>query len=171
MLPCPRELPHCPTVSIHSSTQAGLRRAPVWHRSIRTPLVAALVQEAFPWMDGHGLPQTLLTTVTDVGAPGVDAVFGWGLVNGDRAVKEPAWFGDTFVADLGAEDGGVFGNDIGGPGGLLKTGNGRLTLSGQNTYAGATRVQAGTLLLDGRVGGDVVVEDGARFASRGAHWR
>lgn len=42
MLPCPREVPHCPTVSIHSSTKAGLRRAPVWHRSIRTPLVAAL---------------------------------------------------------------------------------------------------------------------------------
>ena len=68
--------------------------------------VAALVQEAFPWMDGHGLQQTLLTTATDVSAPGVDAVFGWGLVNGDRAVKGPAWFGDTFVADLGTEDGG-----------------------------------------------------------------
>ncbi len=133
-----------------------------------TSTTSALVQEAFPWMDGHGLQQTLLTTATDVSAPGVDAVFGWGLVNGDRAVKGPAWFGDTFVADLGAEDGGVFGNDIGGPGGLLKTGGGRLTLSGQNTYAGATRVQVGTLLLDGRVGGDVVVEDGARFASRGA---
>ena len=42
MLPCPCEVPHCPTVSIPSSTKAGLRRAPVWHRSIRTPLVAAL---------------------------------------------------------------------------------------------------------------------------------
>src|SRR5690606_26427464 len=51
--------------------------------------VAALVWEAFPWMCSHNLQQTLLTTATDMGAPGVDSVYGWGMVNAQKAVQGP----------------------------------------------------------------------------------
>ncbi len=38
--------------------------------------------------------------------------------------------------------------------GLKKIGDGRLTLSGNNTYAGATVVEGGTLSIDGKISGD-----------------
>ena len=41
--------------------------------------VAALVQEAFPWMGGSNLQTTLLTTATDLGDPGVDWTYGWNI--------------------------------------------------------------------------------------------
>ncbi|MFO0915873.1 MAG: autotransporter-associated beta strand repeat-containing protein [Pirellulales bacterium] len=47
------------------------------------------------------------------------------------------------------------------PGGkLTKVGPGTLTLSGQNVYSGLTSVEAGTMILDGSVAGDVVVQGG-----------
>lgn len=49
---------------------------------------------------------------------------------------------------------------IGGAGGLLKSGNGTLTLTGNNTYAGGTEIAAGTLQLgnggaSGSIAGDI----------------
>ncbi len=42
---------------------------------------AALVQQKYPWMNGDLIRQTILSTATDKGAKGVDAVYGWGLLN------------------------------------------------------------------------------------------
>ncbi len=74
---------------------------------------------------------------------------------------------------------------ISGGGGLTYTGPGRLTLTANNTYAGATAVNAGTLIVDGNnslatgamtvatgaalggsgtIGGDLTLNNGARFA-------
>lgn len=128
--------------------------------------VAALVWEAFPWMSAHNLQQTLLTTATDMGAPGVDSVYGWGLVNAQKAVQGPGVFSADFMAVIPSGE-YSFGNDISGPGGLVLSGNGRLNLLGENSYLGGTRVEGGLLALSGRLASDVDVLAGAGFASFG----
>ena len=47
-----------------------------------------------------------------------------------------------------------------GEGGWTKKGSGTLTLSGANLYAGATRVEAGTLVLTGSIAGGIAVAGG-----------
>lgn len=120
--------------------------------SYAAPLVsgaAALVWQAFPYFNNDLVRQTLLGTATDLGDPGPDAVFGYGLLNVGKAVKGPAKFdwGDMVVdVDvLGLQS--VWSNDISGDGGLVKRGAGALGLSGTSTYAGATRIERGTLSL------------------------
>lgn len=127
--------------------------------------VAALVQQAFPWMGGANLQTTLLTTATDLGAPGVDPVYGWGFVNAERAIKGPGQFLGEFKANVNRAGTWTFANDIGGSGGLTKTGVGALKLSGQNTYTGLTDVREGELILSGRIAGDV--SNAAAFTSEG----
>ena len=43
-------------------------------------------------MTGHELKQTILTTAKDLGTPGVDTTFGWGLLDEKKALKGPASF-------------------------------------------------------------------------------
>lgn len=144
--------------------------------SFAAPIVtgaAALVWEAFPWMSASNVQQTILTTATDLGEAGVDPIFGWGMVNADKAVRGPAQFtGTTFEAnvDRGSH---VFANDISGDSGLYKDGAGTLTLTGDNTYRGDTivvdgrlvvgngtpgsaEVHGGSLTIGGNVGGDFI---------------
>jgi len=63
------------------------------------------------------------------------------------------------------EDGGAGG---GTGGGLIKIGTGTLTLSGTNTYTGATQVSAGTLAVSGSVTGAVMVNNGATLSGAGS---
>ncbi|MGB3394132.1 MAG: S8 family serine peptidase [Stenotrophomonas sp.] len=126
--------------------------------SYAAPLVsgaAALVWQAFPYFDNNLVRQTLLGTATDLGDPGADAVFGYGLLNVGKAVKGPAKFdwGDVAVNVNQAGLDSTWSNAIGGAGGLVKQGGGALSLSGTNTYAGATRIERGTLAL--RDGGSI----------------
>lgn len=108
--------------------------------------VAALVKEAFPWFTARDLQQTLLTTATDLGAPGVDEVYGWGLVNAAKAVRGYGMF--TSMVTLDTKDYvSTFSNDISGAGGFVKTGSGALILTGNNSYSGGTTLAQGTLVL------------------------
>lgn len=49
--------------------------------------VAALLRQKFPNLDAAALKQVLLQTATDIGAPGVDAVFGYGLIDAENAMS------------------------------------------------------------------------------------
>ena len=132
----------------------------VWNAgtSFAAPLVsgaAALVWQKYPYFSNDQVRQTLLGTARDIGAPGVDAVFGYGVLDVGRAVNGPARFdwGDM-VATVGQTGlNSIWSNPISGDGGLVKRGAGALGLSGANTYAGATRIERGTLAL--RDGGSV----------------
>lgn len=129
---------------------------------------AALVNSAFPWMGGDLLQLSLLTTATDIGAPGVDNIFGWGLLNAQKAIRGPGQFalGDV-TANVDRAGSWTWSNDIGGAGGLTKTGIGRLLLSGANTYTGATSVSGGTLALSGSLRSNVSALAGGTFESQG----
>ncbi len=142
----------------HTSTAGNLSYQYNSGTSFAAPLVsgaAALVWQAFPYFNNDLVRQTLLGTATDLGAPGVDAVFGYGLLNVGKAVQGPARFdwGETVVNVNQTGLNSTWRNAISGSGGLVKQGAGALGLSAANTYSGATRIEQGTLAL--RDGGSI----------------
>ncbi|MBP2227703.1 subtilase-type serine protease [Azospirillum agricola] len=138
--------------------------------SMAAPHVAgafAVLAEAFPDLAATELIKTLLTTTTDLGEPGTDAVYGRGLVDLGKASGGPGEIAaDGFHATVATRD-VTFSNDIGGTGALLKDGGARLTMTGRNSYAGGTRVAAGTLTLNGSLASAVRVDHGARLSGSG----
>jgi autotransporter-associated beta strand protein len=142
----------------HDSTVGSLKYVYASGTSFAAPLVsgaAALVWQAFPYFNNDLVRQTLLGTATDLGEPGPDVKFGYGLLNVGKAVKGPAKFdwGDAVVNVNQSGLNSVWSNAISGSGGLVKQGDGALGLSGANVYSGATRIERGTLAL--RDGGSI----------------
>ncbi|MDO5505478.1 MAG: S8 family serine peptidase [Pseudoxanthomonas suwonensis] len=105
---------------------------------------AALVWQAFPWFDNDLVRQTLLGTAKDIGDPGPDLLFGYGLLDAGKAVKGPGRF-DWGTVTVNFTGTSTWANDIGGDGGLVKNGSGRLRLAGANAYKGGTTVNGGVL--------------------------
>jgi uncharacterized protein with beta-barrel porin domain len=145
--------------------------------SYATPLVsgaAALVWQAFPYFNNDLVRQTLLGTAKDLGAPGVDAVFGYGLLDVARALRGPArldW--GTLQVSPPAGSNVPWSNDISGSGGLVVSGNGNivdgvndplLVLNGNNSFSGGLRVTGGaTVQLRGGMQSTVTIEAGAQL--------
>ena len=125
--------------------------------SFAAPLVtgtAALLKEKYPWMDASLIRQTILSTATDIGASGVDEVYGWGLLNIDKALKGPALFSKELAlsdnVSINIPNGSyTFSNDISGNAGVIKDGAGDLILSGNSTFTGDTTVNNGRLQVNG----------------------
>lgn len=134
----------------------------------------ALLMERFPYLENKQIRDILLTTATDLGDPGVDDKFGWGLINLAKAIKGPAMLRSDLNVNLNQHPGGTppndssiwdeWSNDISGPGHLTKSGQGVLRLSGNNTFAGID-IQQGGLHLSGnnRFTRDVTVGKDALF--------
>jgi autotransporter-associated beta strand protein len=128
----------------------------VWKgTSLAAPQVsgaAAVVMQAFPALGVNAVRQIILGTADDLGAAGPDAIYGYGRLNVGRAIRGPATFDwGNFDAATAAGQDAAFLNDIKGAGGLNVSGNGKLTLSGTNTYAGATNV-SGSATLESMLG-------------------
>ncbi|HDS1631942.1 TPA: autotransporter domain-containing protein [Stenotrophomonas maltophilia] len=117
-----------------------------------------LLMERFPYLDNAQVRDVLLTTARDLGAAGIDPIYGWGMVDLRKAIEGYGSLRvDTNVV-MNQKAGGLkvwegdawddWTNDIGGPGKLTKSGIGWLRLSGDNTFNGAV-LQDGTLELNG----------------------
>ena len=139
--------------------------------SYAAPLVsgaAAVVWSAFPYFDNDLVRQTLLGTAQDLGAPGVDAIFGHGLLDVGKAVKGPARFdwGDVTVSFAGTS---TWSNQISGDGGLVKRGSGTLVLTQNSTYRGDTRIEGGTVQLGmGMTGSDFLIAGSGTLQGNGS---
>ena len=125
--------------------------------SFATPVVtgtAAMIKQKYPWMDGNLIKQTILSTATDIGEKGVDEIYGWGLLNIDKALKGPALFdkrlalADNVVVNVSTGT-YTFSNDIAGDAGLIKNGPGTLKFDGKLTYTGNTVINNGSLIIKG----------------------
>jgi autotransporter-associated beta strand protein len=145
----------------------------VWKgTSLAAPQVsgaAAVVMQAFPALGVNAVRQIILGTADDLGAAGPDAVYGYGRLNVGRAIRGPATFDwGNFDAATAAGQDAAFLNDIKGAGGLNVSGNGKLTLSGTNTYAGATNV-SGSATLESMLGvpGSVTLTGTANLIAHG----
>jgi len=167
-------------VTSHDDTAGSPTYLRLQGTSLAAPQVtgaAALVWEAFPWFNNDLVRQTLLGTATDMGEPGPDPVFGYGLLNVAKAVRGPGRFdwGDV-VADFSGTY--RWGNAIQGEGGLVKRGPGTLVLGALDapdtisSYAGDTRVEAGRLVFDqsGLSESLLQVADGGRVDLRSARF-
>jgi autotransporter-associated beta strand protein len=128
--------------------------------SFSAPIVsgaAALVWEAFPYFTNDNVRQTILGTATDIGAPGVDPVFGHGALNIAAAIRGPSrleW-GD-FVANLNGVT-STWSNVLRGDGTLVKRGTGTLVLDAMTENTGGVRVEGGTLEANSIIQGNVSI--------------
>jgi subtilase-type serine protease len=141
-----------------------------WGTSLAAPFVAgtaALVAQMFPYMTMEQVRQVLLGTAWDVGAPGVDEIFGYGLLDAGKAVLGPGKFdwGDFHaVIDEGKS---TWENDITGNGGLIKSGDGVLVLTGDSTYRGDTRIAGGVLAVSGSIASDTFIDPAGTLSGTG----
>ncbi len=75
-----------------------------------------VLKQRFPYLSNGDVNEILKTTSTDLGEAGVDNVFGWGLINLDKAIKGPGQFLSRVEANLPASYRGtneeVWSNDI-----------------------------------------------------------
>ena len=141
----------------------------------RVSKAAAFVLSKYPWMTNNQLRETLFTTTNRAEAIGnsesdrqmsdeTSLEYGWGALNTERALNGPGAFWRKllrvdernysennnyyFTADIKSGD-YYFRNNIVGDSGLCKNGNGRLTLTGKNSYFGKTIVNNGILEIRG----------------------
>lgn len=139
--------------------------------SMATPVVAggaAVLRQAFPYMTGPQIIELILTTARRIGP---EQIYGRGMFDLGRAVKGPAYFGDryfnpAFDVDTKGHD-TVWEGDIEGAGRLVKRGDGMLTMLGDNTYEGGTRVLGGGLTLMGSLGSKLAVGRNAVLRGNG----
>ena len=132
-----------------------------------------MIKEKYPWMDASLIRQTILSTATDIGATGVDDIYGWGLLNIDKALKGPALFskqlalGDNVTINI-PNGSYTFSNDISGDAGVIKDGSGDLILSGNSTFTGPTTVNAGRLQVNGVYASSINVKKQAILSTNNA---
>ncbi|MFI8417256.1 autotransporter outer membrane beta-barrel domain-containing protein [Serratia sp. NPDC078593] len=63
--------------------------------SMATPHVAgaaAVLLQRFPYLSSAQIASVLKTTATDMGEPGIDALYGWGMINLGKAINGPGMF-------------------------------------------------------------------------------
>ncbi|MDO5293516.1 MAG: phosphatase PAP2 family protein [bacterium] len=109
-----------------------------------------LLETRLPYLSATERRYVLYTTGLESGYPVLDDEEGWGRLNLFEAANGYGAFVKDVTVNMDASKGGysasdVWRNDIEGSGSLTKTGTGSLTLAGNNTYSGGTKVIKGTV--------------------------
>ncbi|MCD1633327.1 S8 family serine peptidase [Martelella mediterranea] len=125
----------------------------------------AILTEAYPTFSPAKIVRILFMTAEDLGASGVDEIYGWGLVRLDRALSvAPVGMTGDGVYTVGADNGDTtwivsFESD----GSLEKQGAGTLAIAGDATFRKGGAVDGGLLAVDGSLTGAAlkIGEDGA----------
>lgn len=134
-----------------------------------------LLETRQPYLSDEQRREVLATTGLASGYPVLDDPEGWGRLNLFAAADGYGAFNSDVTVTMDADKGGFYAadswkNDIAGSGKLTKEGTGALTLTGSNTYAGGTVLNAGTLeggsatafgSGDVTINGGTLVEDAA----------
>lgn len=111
----------------------------------------AVLIEAFPTFTPRQIVALLFRTAEDLGAPGVDDVYGWGLARLDRALAGgPAGLAGTgtYIAGNNNAD-NVWVVDFKSEGGLEKQGSGTLVIAEDIAFAKSTTIREGDFVVDG----------------------
>jgi autotransporter-associated beta strand protein len=124
-----------------------------------------LLETRHPYLSAEQRREVLRTTAVGAGWALLDGPEGWGRLNLFAAADGYGSFDRDVVVALDTAD--AWRNDIDGRGGLIKTGAGALTLTGDNTYRGGTTIAGGALVAASARAlgcGDLVVAGGGTLA-------
>lgn len=126
--------------------------------------LSARIKSRYDWFTNEDIKNALITTATDKGAAGVDAVWGHGLVNESASLNGYGRFDKTHTFNVeGRKRAYFFDNDISGVGGMIKTGSDILVMNGNNTYTGNTEIHAGELVANGNSVSSHIVGSGGKL--------
>ncbi len=133
-----------------------------------------LIATRFPYLSGEQRRDVLASTELPSGVPLDDHATGWARLNLYAAAGGYGSFETDVSVTMDAGRGGFnaidfWGNDIDGPGGLIKAGSGTLVLGGTNSYQGGTTVAGGVLALSGTLGGDLTIGEAGAFIDGGGY--
>ncbi|WP_406642633.1 autotransporter domain-containing protein [Pseudomonas californiensis] len=125
-----------------------------------------LLETRFPYLDAIQRRDILATTEISSGYAVIDQSGGYGRLNLYAAGDGYAAFNSTVTVNMDASQGGynavdAWRNDISGSGGLIKNGSGNLMLTGNNSYAGGTVINGGTLTGHAKAFGSGAITDNA----------
>lgn len=110
--------------------------------------IAVLIQ-ANPTYNAQDLSHLLFATTEDLGAPGVDATFGYGLIRLDRATDGPTTLAANTNVPVAANTTTYWSQLLNTQGDFTKSGDGILSISGRTNAGGNVFAALGTLAVDG----------------------
>ncbi|WP_233023459.1 autotransporter domain-containing protein [Rhodopseudomonas boonkerdii] len=120
--------------------------------SMAAPTVSgtlAVLIQANPTYNAQDLSHLLFSTTEDLGLPGIDTVFGQGLIRLDRATDGPTTLAANATETVAAGSTTYWSQLLQTQGDVTKAGDGILTISGRTNAGGNVFAQLGTLSVDG----------------------
>ena len=125
---------------------------PLHGTSMAAPVVSgalAVLVQANPAYNAQDLAHLLFSTTEDLGAPGLDNIYGHGLINLDRATVGPTTLAADVSVPVAAGSIEYWSRPLVTSGGFTKDGDGILTISGRTDAMGHVLAAGGTLAVDG----------------------
>ena len=123
--------------------------------SMAAPTVSgalAVLIQANPTYNAQDLARLLFSTTEDLGAAGLDAIFGYGLIRLDRATDGPTTLAANANVAVAAGTTTYWSQLLTTQGDFTKSGDGILTVAGRTNVGGNVFAAMGTLAVDGTLG-------------------